>query len=147
MRIRPSRLFNQNTREQAADHYAEYLPDIATLRRHFITFHISYEREITTYGHPPRALSIKTHESFSGVVLGKLVDNPENGAGPVFQNALPETVMDVLQNGPGPFQRSLCPFSKTTPTRFGGRSGRSTKRPPPVLAVVLAVLENDPHPF
>jgi hypothetical protein len=29
MRIRPSRLSSQHTRERAADYYADYLPDIA----------------------------------------------------------------------------------------------------------------------
>ena len=73
--------------------------------------------------------------------------DPDNGQVPVFQNTLPESVMAVLRNGPGPFWRSLCPFYKTTPARFGGRYARSAKRPHPVLAVVLAVLQNDPHPF
>jgi hypothetical protein len=55
--------------------------------------------------------------------------------------------MPVLNNDPGPFWRSLCPFYKTTPARFGGRYARSAKRPRPVLAVVMPVLKNDPSPF
>jgi hypothetical protein len=71
--------------------------------------------------------------------LEKLVADPDNGQVPVFQNTLPESVMAVLRNGPGPFWRSLCPFYKTTPPCFGGRSARSTKRPHPVMAVVMPV--------
>jgi hypothetical protein len=74
------------------------------------SFHIAYERETTTYGHPPRLLSITTPEAFLRVFFEKLVANPENGRGRVFQNALPETIMAVLRNGPGPFRRSFSPF-------------------------------------
>jgi hypothetical protein len=72
-------------------------------------------------------------------VLEKIVANLENGSVPVFQNALLESFMAVLRNGPGSFRRSFCPFSKTTPTRFCGRSGRYIERPPPVLAVFMVV--------
>jgi hypothetical protein len=93
--------------------------------------------------------------------LEKLVANPENGSGPVSQNALPETVMAVLRNGPGPFWNSLWWFYETTPARFGSRSGHSTKQHPPISEVVTVVMKmiptrfdgryrvlgNDPHPF
>jgi hypothetical protein len=81
-----------------------------TLRRHFITFHTAYERERTTYGHPPEGV---IHNDPRGVFRGlleKLVANPDNGHVLVFQNTVPESVMPVLQNDPGPFWRSLCPF-------------------------------------
>jgi hypothetical protein len=104
------------------------LPNVGlsyALRRHFIAFHTSNEREITNYGHPPTALFITTPEAFSGVVLEKLVAYPENGVVPVFENAMPESIMVVLQNGLA---------------RFGGRYARSQERPQPVLAVVLVVM-------
>jgi hypothetical protein len=94
-----------------------------------MSIHTAYERGITNFGHPARALSITTRKAFSGVVLEKLVANPDNGAVPVFQNALPESGMAVLRNGPGPFWRLFWSFYRTTPARFGGRHARSTKRP------------------
>jgi hypothetical protein len=75
------------------------------------------------------------------------VANAENGAGPVFQNALPETVMAVLRNGPGPFWQSFWSLYRTILARSGGRYGRFEKRTSPVSEVVLTVLRNDPHPF
>jgi hypothetical protein len=118
-----------------------------TLRSHFITILSAYERYITTYGHSPEGVIQNEPRGVFRGRLEKLVANPENGTGPVFQNALPETVMAVLRNSPGPFRRSLWLLFKTTPSRCGGRSGRSTKRPHPVSAVVLVVIQNDPGPF
>jgi hypothetical protein len=65
-------------------------------------------------------------------VLEKIVANPDNGAVPVFHNALPDTVMAILRSDPGPFWRSFRSSYETTPARFGGRFGRPTKRPRPV---------------
>jgi hypothetical protein len=44
------------------------LPKTPTLRRHFITFHTAYEREITTYGHPPEGV---IHNDPRGVFRGR----------------------------------------------------------------------------
>jgi hypothetical protein len=90
--------------------------------------HIPYMREITTYGHP---LESVIHDDPRGVFRGRFGKSVAN-----------------LENGAAPFSKTPCPklswpFYETAPDRFGGRSGRYTKRPQTVLTVVLVVIQND----
>jgi hypothetical protein len=55
--------------------------------------------------------------------------------------------MPVLINDRSRFWRSFWSFHETAPARFGGRYSRTQRRPQPVLAVVLIVLQNGTGPF